>query len=76
MWRYWRRIRGHEVAIKVGREEWRRVTGRREVVTAREGRRRRIGTMARGWWEVGVKMRLGVVSARDERGRRVRVGTV
>ena len=50
------------VLRRVGREEWRRVMGKREVGTVREGRYRRFGRIARGCAVVGVRMRLDVLA--------------
>lgn len=50
------------VLRRVGRDEWRRVIGKREVGTVREGRERRFGRMARGCAVVGVRIRLGLLA--------------
>ena len=52
-----RRTRGVEADIRVGRQAWRRVAGRRLVGTDIEGRRDREGRMVRGGAEVGVTIR-------------------
>jgi hypothetical protein len=57
--RYWRRNSGVLVLRRVGRVEWRSVIGRSEVGIVREGKERRLGSMARGCEVVGVRMSLG-----------------
>lgn len=53
---------GVELVIKVGRDEWRIVAGRSDGEIVKDGSWRRSGRMARGWFDVGVRMRLVGVS--------------
>lgn len=62
MWRVERRKIGVDAERKVGIVEWRRVIGRRELGTVREGRERRLGSIARGETVWGVTSRLRNVS--------------
>jgi len=47
-----------ELVINVGREEWRIVVGSREEDTVKDGSWRRREVMARGWRDVGVRIKL------------------
>lgn len=60
-----RRRSGVDVVISVGKEEWRRVIGKRVVGIEKLGSRRKEGRIARGEESVGVRIKLISISQHE-----------